>query len=147
MHWLGLMCVCVCFVFAFVLFCFRDTISQCTSPGCHGTPSVDQAGLDSQRCSGLCLQSAGIKYLCYHIVIMDYKRLYCALEQVHRALLLHSALNRLIWKKRISKLHCPMPFRIGESGSLSCTPPFFPISPPFHPSSFPCPPSLYNIHI
>jgi hypothetical protein len=37
--------VCLFVLFCFVLFCFRDRVSLC-SPGCPGTHSVDQAGLE-----------------------------------------------------------------------------------------------------
>jgi hypothetical protein len=38
-------CLFVHFLFCFVLFCFRDRVSL-YSPGCPGTHSVDQAGLE-----------------------------------------------------------------------------------------------------
>jgi hypothetical protein len=58
----------VCFVlflgFSLVLFCFsRDSVSL-YSPGCPGTHSVDQAGL--QKSAFLCLPSVWIKGICHH---------------------------------------------------------------------------------
>ena len=53
----------VCFL---VLFFFRDRVSL-YHPGCPGTHSVDQAGLDrTQKSACLCLPSAGIKGVCHH---------------------------------------------------------------------------------
>jgi hypothetical protein len=43
---------------------FRDRVSLC-SPGCPGTHSVDQAGLEL-KFTCLCLPSAGIKGVLYH---------------------------------------------------------------------------------
>jgi hypothetical protein len=40
----GFFCFCFCFFFLFV-FVFRDRVSLC-SPGCPGTHSVDQVGLE-----------------------------------------------------------------------------------------------------
>jgi hypothetical protein len=44
---------------------FRDRVSLC-SPGCPGTHSVDQAGLELWNPPSLCLPSAGIKGMCHH---------------------------------------------------------------------------------
>jgi hypothetical protein len=53
------------FVFVFVCF-FQDRVSL-YSPGCAGTHSVDQAGLELRNQSAcLCLPSAGIKGVCHH---------------------------------------------------------------------------------
>jgi hypothetical protein len=47
------------------LFCFfQDRVSLC-SPGCPGTHSVDQAGLELRNLPA-CLPSAGIKGVCHH---------------------------------------------------------------------------------
>ena len=51
------------FVFLFVL--GGDRVSLC-SPGCPGTHSVDQAGLEL-RDDCLCLSFAGITGVCYHL--------------------------------------------------------------------------------
>jgi hypothetical protein len=42
-----------------------DRVSLC-SPGCPGTHSVDQAGLELRKSACLCLPSAGIKGMCHH---------------------------------------------------------------------------------
>jgi hypothetical protein len=47
-----------------LLFCFRDRVSLC-SPGCPGTHSVVQAGLELKRSACLCLLSTGIKGVCH----------------------------------------------------------------------------------
>ena len=49
----------------FLFFVFRDRVSLYNSPGCSGTPSVDQAGLELTEIACLCLPSTGIKGL-YH---------------------------------------------------------------------------------
>jgi hypothetical protein len=52
--------------FGFVcLFVSRDRVSL-YSPGCPGTHFVDQAGLETQKSSCLCLPSAGIKGVRHH---------------------------------------------------------------------------------
>jgi hypothetical protein len=51
-------CVCVC-VFVFV-FDFRDRVSLC-SPGCPGTHSVDQAGLELKNPPASASQVLGLK--------------------------------------------------------------------------------------
>jgi hypothetical protein len=53
--------------FCFVLFCFvfQDRVSL-YSPGCPGTHSVGQAGLELQKSACLCLPSAGIKGVRHH---------------------------------------------------------------------------------
>jgi hypothetical protein len=48
----------------FFVLVFWDKISLC-SPGCLGTHSVDQAGLELRN-SPVCLPSAGIKGMCHH---------------------------------------------------------------------------------
>jgi hypothetical protein len=40
------LCVCVCVCVCVVLFCFSETGFLCVCPGCPGTHSVDQAGLE-----------------------------------------------------------------------------------------------------
>jgi hypothetical protein len=52
------------FVCLFVLF-FRDRVSLC-SPGCPGTHSVDQAGLEHKKSACFCLPSVGIKGRHHH---------------------------------------------------------------------------------
>jgi hypothetical protein len=46
-------------------FFFWDRVSLC-SPDCPGTHSLDQAGPWTQKCTCLCLPSAGIKGVCQH---------------------------------------------------------------------------------
>jgi hypothetical protein len=50
-------------LFLFACFVFQDRVCLC-SPGCPGTHSVDQAGLELRAC--LCLPIAGIKGLRHH---------------------------------------------------------------------------------
>jgi hypothetical protein len=51
----------VCFVlFCFVLFFFRDRVSLC-SPGCPGTHSVDQAGLELRNLPASASRVLGLK--------------------------------------------------------------------------------------
>jgi hypothetical protein len=51
----------------FFFFSLRDRVSLC-SPGCPGTHSVDQAGLELRNPpASVCLLSAGIKGMCYHV--------------------------------------------------------------------------------
>jgi hypothetical protein len=55
--------VLVCFgfvLFCFVLFCFRDRVSL-YSPGCPGTHSVDQAGLELRNPPASASQVLGLK--------------------------------------------------------------------------------------
>ena len=49
----------VCFVLVFWIWIFRDRISLC-SPGCPGTHSLDQAGLELRNLPASVSQSAGI---------------------------------------------------------------------------------------
>jgi hypothetical protein len=56
----GLVFVCL-FVFLFVLFCFVwDRVSLC-SPGCPGTSSVDQSGLELRNLTAFASQMLGLK--------------------------------------------------------------------------------------
>ena len=45
------------------------------SPGCSGTHSVDQAGLELRN-SPACLPSAGIKGMCHHAQLAVFKEVY-----------------------------------------------------------------------
>jgi hypothetical protein len=54
------------FVFCF----FRDRVSL-YSPGCPGTHSVDQAGLELRNPPASGLPSAGIKGVCHHAQLVD----------------------------------------------------------------------------
>jgi hypothetical protein len=51
-----------CFLFCFVLFlfCFQDKVSLC-SPGCPGTHTVDQAGLELRNPPASASQVLGLK--------------------------------------------------------------------------------------
>jgi hypothetical protein len=46
--------------FVVVLFCFRDRVSLC-SPGCPGTHSVDQAGLEVRNLPASASRVLGLK--------------------------------------------------------------------------------------
>ena len=53
--------VCLFFVlFCFVFLVFRDRVSLC-SPGCPGTDSVDQAGLELRNSTASATQVLGLK--------------------------------------------------------------------------------------
>ena len=54
-----------CFVLVFWIWIFRDRISLC-SPGCPGTHSLDQAGLELRNLPASVSQSAGITGMCHH---------------------------------------------------------------------------------
>jgi hypothetical protein len=45
----------------FVLFCFGDRVSLCSSSGCPGTHSVDQAGLELRNLPASASQVLGLK--------------------------------------------------------------------------------------
>jgi hypothetical protein len=60
--WFWGLCLFVCL---FVCLFFLDRVSLC-SPGCPGTHSVDQAGLELRNPPHLCLPSAGIKDMRHH---------------------------------------------------------------------------------
>jgi hypothetical protein len=49
-----------CFVFFVLFFAFRDRVSLC-SPGCPGTHSVDQAGLQLRNLPASASQVLGLK--------------------------------------------------------------------------------------
>ena len=55
----------VIFFFLDLFFFFRDRVSQC-SPGCSGTHSVDQAGLELRIPPASASQSAGITAMHHH---------------------------------------------------------------------------------
>jgi hypothetical protein len=59
-----MVCLFVC-LFVFIFLVFRDRVSLC-SPGCPGTHSVDQTGLELKKSACLCLPSAGIKGVRHH---------------------------------------------------------------------------------
>jgi hypothetical protein len=48
------------FFFFFLVFCFGDRVSLC-SPGCPGTHSVDQAGLELRNPPAFASQVLGLK--------------------------------------------------------------------------------------
>jgi hypothetical protein len=52
--------LCLLLFVCFVLFCFRDRVSLC-SPGCPGTHSVDQVGLELRNPPASASQVLGLK--------------------------------------------------------------------------------------
>jgi hypothetical protein len=52
--------VCSCFLFVCLFFVFQDRVSLC-SPGCPGTHSVDQAGLELRNPPASASQVLGLK--------------------------------------------------------------------------------------
>jgi hypothetical protein len=66
LNW-GVSCLFCCILgfFCFVLFYFLLICFFQDSPGCTGTCSVDQTGLE-QRSACLCLPCAGIKGICHY---------------------------------------------------------------------------------
>jgi hypothetical protein len=60
------------FLFCFV---FRDRVSLC-SPGCPGTHSVDQAGLELKNLPASASRVLGFKGVCHHCLAVTTQVLY-----------------------------------------------------------------------
>jgi hypothetical protein len=108
---------------------FQDRVSLC-SPGCPGTPSVDQAGLELRNSSAFASQALGLK-VCTTTLDQKKKKkfiyVYLARMFICVSCMLHSTLRSAkdigppgAWVIDRYKLPCSTPVQQGAKHTLSC---------------------------